>query len=97
MHYLKDTIRVNNRTLVALKFVESIGFPEDSDLIIDALKDDLQIVIVTVSGQRYQVSMNELSASLAETESRWKNVSNTRLRESVYNRWIYLLGRENKT
>lgn len=69
-----------------------MSFPEDDDLVVDVLKDDLQIVMVTTSGNEYKVSMTDLRDHLSKTDSRYKNYDKYELRESVYSRWIYLIG-----
>lgn len=92
MHYTRNTVLANERTVVALRFVESMGFPEDDDLVVDVLKDDLQLVIVTTSGKEYKVSMAELQDHLSESDNRYKSIDKHELRESVYSRWIYILG-----
>jgi hypothetical protein len=88
MNYHLDTIRVNQQTVVSLRSVESMGFPVDGELIIDILKDDLQINIVMASGKEYVVSM----ALLQQTNPHYANADKNELRGAVFDKWVYLLG-----
>ena len=88
MNYHLDTVRVDQQTVVSLRSVESMGFPVDGELIIDILKDDLQIYIVMTSGKEYVVSM----VLIQQTNSHYSNVEKSDLRGAIFDKWVHLLG-----
>ena len=56
--FVQDFVIVDKR-VIALKFVESMRFRDDEDLTVDILKDDRTIDIITLSGNRYTISVME--------------------------------------
>ena len=88
MSYQQGMLYVDIRTAVGLRFVESMTFPDGEDLLVDLLKDDLHIDVVTISGREYSVSMNFIKS----TDSNLKNVPVERLRTDIYNKWKHLIG-----
>lgn len=89
MVYQQDTLQVNSTITISLRCVESMGIPVGSDLVVDILKDDLQLDVVMISGKEYSVSMRFLQ----EIKPYLKNTEKSELRAAIYDRWIHLLGK----
>ena len=89
MVYNPDVLHVDKRTVVALKYIERMHFPDGEELTIDVLKGDLHIEITMVSGEVHSISMN----MLRECEWRFATEKPDELRRAVYEKWAHLLGR----
>lgn len=87
-HYVGPVLRIDGRTAVALRFCESMRFPDGESLVVDILKDDLHIHMIMTSGTEHTVSI----AALQKVESRFADIDKKALRESIYNKWIHILG-----
>lgn len=85
--YYSHIIPVDERTVVALPYCESMSFPDGEELTADVLKDDLHLNVVTSSGKEYSISI----AFVQKFDSRYKDIDKKRVRELIYRRWIFLL------
>lgn len=56
MSYQSEFLVVSEKSVVAMRFIESMGFPDGEDLVIAKLRDDLEIEIVMCSGKEYVIS-----------------------------------------
>lgn len=87
MAYHSPVLHISASFAVALRYIESMRFPDGEDLTVDILCDDLHINIVTVSGREYSSSMRyvqERLPYLRETPIR-------ELRGEIYSKWIAIM------
>ena len=87
MHYHLDTLLVDSRTVLGMKFIESINFPDGVDLTADILKDDLHLNVVMISGKEYSISV-ELQRKALNDGSSWSLDS---VRVGIYEKWKSLI------
>lgn len=74
-------------TLVSLRRIESMNFVRDEqEKIVDALKADCSIAIVTDSGREYQISMLRQIEVFAKGYNVSKDVQE--LRTAIFERWL---------
>ena len=83
--FTSDFIIVDNR-VIALKFVESMEFQSGEDLTVDILKDDRTIDIITVSGNKYIISVIE---QLFQYQKDKNDVAG--YRQAIYDKWRHIL------
>jgi hypothetical protein len=84
----KPYIYINDRTVLHMSFIETVGFPDDSSDIVDKLKGDLTIEVTTLGGRNYTISMllqRELSYSTADGPS-----DLDKLRKMIYRKWLHI-------
>ena len=88
MIYQKDFLILSDGRVIALRFIESMRFPDDGeDLTVAALKDDLDIVIITISGREYIVSVRLQYPS----DWRLKHDGITEARRAIFEKWCHIL------
>ena len=88
MVYNSGTVYLVDGKVIALRFVESMKFPDGGDKIIDKLKGDRCLEVTMTSGIDYIVSMR----AIQKYDDRWKDADIDALREAICDRWIFLLG-----
>ena len=89
MVYNPDVLHVDKQTVIALKYVERMHFPDGEELTADILKGDLHIEITMVSGEIHSISMNMIQAC----DPRFAKEQPEKLRLAIYEKWAHLLGR----
>lgn len=91
MIFHSEFLKLNKRVVIALRFVESIEFPEEDDdqRIIDTLKADLGLKIVMGSGKEYFLSVSEISKQYPFREKETLR----ELRNAIFEKWLHLLGK----
>ena len=87
--YRLDVVYTETNDIVHLKFIESIALKtdkaEDEDLVIDRLKGDTFILIRTVSGAEYSVSIERARTLTAD-----ETITQDELATAIYNKWLKL-------
>jgi len=87
MVFHQDFLILPDKSITALRFVESMRYPDGEDLLVSKLKDDLEIEIVMCSGRNYtisvraqfpdgsrQINSNGISAARDAILGKWKHV-----------------------
>ena len=88
MIFQKDLLILSDGRVVALRFVESMRFPNDGeDLTIAALKDDLDIELTTISGKEYIVSVR----SQYPSDWRLDHEGVMSARTAIFEKWCHIL------
>ena len=73
--YAPVTISTTTGEMVHLKFIESFReLKSEEDTVIDKLRDDVSIVIRTVSGAEYLISLNSIRQSAGYDDESFKTV-----------------------
>lgn len=89
MVYRPDVVYTETNDIVHLKFIESIALKTDKagdeDLVIDRLKGETFILIKTVSGAEYSVSI-EKARILTDDQTSTQD----ELATAIYNKWVKL-------
>ena len=88
MLFTKDFLYLDDQTVIAMQFIESMRFTEGEDLTADKLKDDLHLDVVMASSKEYSISvrrqyMNDVRAK--------PPTSIEEMREAIYKKWIFIL------
>lgn len=90
MQYDRDTLRFNSAA-ISLRHVEGLEYPVgDDQKIVDALKDDLELKVMMVSGREYLISISAIQEEYPYLRDRDKR----EIRNAIYDRWLYLLGKK---
>lgn len=87
--FYSNILYISKQQVVAMRYVESLRFPDGEELTAERLVDDLYLHITTVSGNEYKLSIN-----LQRICNNAVDVPLKEYRNSIYNRWKYIL--ENK-
>lgn len=75
---------LDDDTVLAIKFIESIKYPDTEANVVDVLKNDLHFEVITVSGNRYTVSVNK--------QNKYGVLINTsEFRDAIYYRWRHII------
>lgn len=86
-NYQPTFVVAEDRTVIALKFVESMNLSrEESDLVADKLKGDRIIHVTTSSGNSYAISMQTQIKLLKPQFSISDDPEE--LRSSIFERWV---------
>ncbi len=82
--YYPSIVYTDVNSVVHLKFVESMAFRSDSkDVVIDKLRGDTILLVRTVSGTEYSVSMIYTLNQLNDTKSTQEEMI-----LAIYDKWI---------
>jgi hypothetical protein len=85
MHYSSEFLsHSNGAAVVALKYVESMRYPDGEDATLDKLKDDLNFEITMISGKEYKISVRDNFEHLRSEEL-------ADAMNSIYNKWRYII------
>lgn len=88
--YQPVMVVADDGTVISLKYVESMNFIRtDEEQTVDKLRDDCAIDIITISGQRYQISMTMQQDTFGEKYN--VPTEPQELRAAIYERWNGLL------
>lgn len=92
MIYQKDFLILSDGRVVALKFVESMRFPnDDEDLTVAVLREDFDVELITVSGREYTISVR----SQYPHDRRLKHEGIVEARKAIFDKWCYILTGKN--
>ena len=80
--YNHHYISTETGEIIPLKFVESMRLRDAEEEVVDKLKGDVSIMIRTVSGKDYIISMN--------TYHKMYNQTNDDLAVSIYDKWLWI-------
>lgn len=84
----QNVLIIGEHTIIALKHIESIHYGCDTtNELVDALKDDKTFDIVTISGARYTISVNEQMATFSESA-----ISAQYYMQYILEKWTFTLG-----
>ena len=90
MAFKSPVVVTNENRLIALSAIESVRYSTDEeDQLIDKLKDDLTVEIITLSGAKYDLSiryqMKIFDHRIEPNDVLWA-------RESIIEKWFRILG-----
>ena len=89
MLFQKDFLFLDDQTVVSIRSIESMRFPDGEDLTADKLKDDLHMDVVMASGKEYSISVRRQFVN--DVRTKHPLVTAEILREAIYNKWIHTL------
>lgn len=76
------------RSVISLRAVESMEFPDGEDITAERLRNDREIRIVMCSGKEYTISTR---AQFADTDCRVKQDGIDAARQAIYDKWKHIL------
>lgn len=85
--YHRNIVQVDPYTVISLRCVESVSFPDDDQALVDVLSDDPHLNLVMVSGKMYSVPMSTVQENLPI----YKNVDRFVLRMAIVEKWMFLI------
>lgn len=89
--YRPQTLIADDGTIVALRYVESIGqVSKEEDAVVDKLKDDLTFLVTTVSGFNHTISVKRLVNAYNKECTFDDDMHDIYL--AILDRWINLIG-----
>jgi hypothetical protein len=89
MIFQKDFLVLLDGRVVALKFIESMRFPsEGEDRTVAALKDDLDIEMITISGKEYVTSTR---SQYYQSDWRIEKEGIMAGRTAIFEKWCHIL------
>lgn len=89
MSFSLEVLFVDERTVIALKYVERMHYPDGEDLTADILTGDLHIEVTMISGEVHCISMNQMKKCYSGLGDKTPEM----VRNLIYDRWTHLLGR----
>jgi hypothetical protein len=88
--YQPATLVTADKTVVALRHIESITFLQDEEeMVVDKLKGDVTIRIRTISGMESVISMREQKSVYGNSYKITEDMK--QLREDIFDRWLSLI------
>lgn len=85
--YHRNIVQVDPYTVISLRCVESVAFPDDDQSLVDVLSDDPHLNLTMVSGKTYCVPMSTVQENLPM----YKNMDRFVLRMSIVEKWMFLI------
>lgn len=84
MIFQENFLVLDDNTVLAIKFIESIRYPDMEDALVDVLKNDLHLEVVTISGNKYTISV--------EKQNRFGEFySSDLLRDEICQKWKFIM------
>jgi len=88
--FQSTVVVTNDNKLVAISCIESMKYNlEEEDRLIDKLKDDLTIEIITISGAQYSLSIRY---QMMVFKNRIEPVDVLTARQTIVEKWFRILG-----
>jgi hypothetical protein len=81
MSFVRSTLNVDEHTVISLRYVESITYPDKDERLIEQLKDDVIFYVRMISGQQHTVPVSL---------NNWRKEEPHFVRNNIFERWKYL-------
>lgn len=84
--YHVNVVVADDGTVIPLRHIETMNFVrDDEDAVVDKLRDDCAINVVTLSGRKFLISME---MQLRTFPSHTAGMSSEELSSAIYDKWI---------
>lgn len=84
--YHLNVVVADDGTVIPLRYIESMNFTRDGEeAVIDKLRDDCAINVVTLSGQKFLISME---MQMHTFPNQIQGIDPEDLMQAIYDKWI---------